>query len=303
MNKSQILLAMVAAFRKEFEGGLEITAATWNKIAMEIPSTTAMNTYAWLGKFPQMKKWVGERQVEKMDKQAMSLSNDLFEATVAVARTDIEDDQYGLYRPMMKEMGASAAYLPETLVWSLLPKGKETLCYDGQNFFDAEHPVYAKVDGTGTNTPTANITVGADVDAPAFYVLDTTRVMKPIIFQNRTAPEFEAKFDPSKSDTVFMEDQYLYGARRRGAAGFALWQLAHMAEKTKLTAANLSAIITKMRSIESDGGYKLNVQPSLLVVPPALEEEARKLLNAEIIDGSTNTFKGRLDLHVSVHLS
>lgn len=303
MNTAQILLAMMAGFRKEFRAGLETTAPTWSKIAMEVPSSTAMNTYAWLGKFPQMKKWEGKRQIEKMNKQAMALTNELYEATVSVARTEIEDDQYGMYAPMVKEMGASAAYLPDTLVWSLLPKGKETICYDGQNFFDTEHPVYANVDGTGANKPTSNLTVGADADAPAFYVMDTTRVLMPLVFQNRTAPEFEAKFDPSKSDTVFMEDEYLYGARRRGTAGFALWQLAHMAEKTALTAANLSAIIAKMRVIESNGGYKLNVQPSLLVVPPALEEEARKLLTAEIIDGTTNTFKGRLELHVSVHLS
>ena len=46
----------------------------------------------------------------------MSLENKKFEATVGVARTDIEDDQAGMYRPMMAAMGESAA-LPDTLVW------------------------------------------------------------------------------------------------------------------------------------------------------------------------------------------
>ena len=46
----------------------------------------------------------------------------------------------------------------------------------------------------------------------------------------------------------------------------------------------------------------MNVKPSLLVVPPELEDKARELLEADKINGTTNTFKGRLKLHVCVHL-
>ena len=204
---------------------------------------------------------------------------------------------------MMQAMGESAATLADDLVSGLLPKGKTTLCYDGQNFFDADHPVFANNDGTGANTPTSNITTGTDNDAPTWYVVDDTKTLKPLIFQERTAPEFETKFDPSKSDKVFMEDVYLYGSRRRCNAGFGLWQLAHMAEKTALNRANLAKIIAQMMTIKADGGYVLNVKPSLLVVPPQLEDAARELLEADKINGTTNTFKGRLKLHVSVHLA
>ena len=302
MDKSAILTAITAAFRKEFQTGLESVKPDYTAVAMTIPSNTATNTYAWLGKFPQMREWVGSRQIEKMNKQAMSLDNKKFEATVGVARTDIEDDQVGMYRPMMAAMGESAAALPDTLVWGLLKKGKTTVGYDGQYFFDTDHPVYEKSDGTGQNTPHSNLTTGMDNDAPTFYVVDDTKTLKPLIFQNRTDPEFETKFDPSKSDRVFMEDEYLYGSRRRCNAGFGLWQLMHMAEKTELTRENLAAIIVKMQKIKADGGYVLNVKPSLLVVPPELEDKARELLEADKINGTTNTFKGRLKLHVCVHL-
>lgn len=302
MDKSAILTAITAAFRKEFQTGLESVKPDYTAVAMTIPSNTATNTYAWLGKFPQMREWVGSRQIEKMNKQAMSLDNKKFEATVGVARTDIEDDQVGMYRPMMAAMGESAAALPDTLVWGLLKKGKTTVGYDGQYFFDTDHPVYEKSDGTGQNTPHSNLTTGTDNDAPTFYVVDDTKTLKPLIFQNRTDSEFETKFDPSKSDRVFMEDEYLYGSRRRCNAGFGLWQLMHMAEKTALTLENLAAIIVKMQKIKADGGYVLNVKPSLLVVPPELEDKARELLEADKINGTTNTFKGRLKLHVCVHL-
>ncbi len=302
MDKSAILTAITAAFRKEFQNGLEKVKPSYTAIAMTVPSTTAINTYAWLGKFPKMREWVGERQIEKMEKEAMSLANKKFEATVGVERTDIEDDQVGMYRPMMAAMGESAAALPDDLVWSLLKKGKTTTCYDGQYFFDTDHPVNSKTDGTGSNTPAANITTGTDEGVPSWYVIDDTKTLKPLVFQSRTEPEFETKFDPAKSDKVFMEDVYLYGSRRRCAAGFGLWQLAHLAEKTALTEANLEKIIVKMQRIEANGGYPLDVKPSLLVVPPELGGVARKLLEATEINGTTNTFKGRLKLHVSVHL-
>lgn len=302
MDKSAILVALTAAFRKEFQDGLDAVSTTYKQVAMTIPSTTATNTYAWLGKFPKMREWVGQRQIKKMGNQAMSLANKKFEATVGVERTDIEDDQVGMYRPMMKAMGESAAELADELVWPLLPKGKSTVCYDGQYFFDTDHPVFANADGTGTNTPASNITTGTDNTAPTWYVIDDTKTLKPFIFQERTAAEFETKFDPSKSDKVFMEDIYLYGSRRRCNAGYGLWQLAHMAEKTALNRANLAKIVAKMQTIKSDGGYVLNVKPSLLVVPPELEDAARELLEADKINGTTNTFKGRLKLHVSVHL-
>ncbi|MFV2030600.1 Mu-like prophage major head subunit gpT family protein [Neisseria sp. S1] len=303
MNKTQILQALTVAFRKEFSDGLKHREPTFNKVAMVIPSTTAVNTYAWLSAFPKMREWVGERQIKKLGKQAMSISNKLFESTVSVPRTDIEDDQVGIYRSIMKQAGVAAAELPDDLVWPLLAKGKSTLCYDGQNFFDTEHVWYAETDGTGSPTTMSNLTTGSDTSAPTWYVIDDTNVIMPLVYQERTKPEFEEKFDPAKSDKVFMEDTYLYGIRARGNAGFGLWQLAHMVEKTNLTKESLAKVVKAMKEIKGDGGIPLKINPSLLVVPPALEETAREILEQEFQNGTSNTWKGRLKLHVEYGLS
>lgn len=302
MNKTAILLALTAAFRKEFSDGLKHREPTYTKVAMVIPSTTAVNTYGWLSAFPKMKEWVGERTIKKLGKQAMSIENKLFESTVSVPRTDIEDDQVGMYRPIMKQAGVSAAELPDDLVWPLLPKGKETLCYDGQNFFDTDHVWYENVDGTGTTKNMSNLTTGIDAEAPSWYVIDDSNVLMPLVYQERVKPEFEEKFDPSKSDKVFLEDLYLYGVRARGNAGFGLWQLAHMVEKTNLTKEALAEVVKTMKEIKGDGGASLKVNPTLLVVPPALEETARQILEQTIQDGTTNIWAGRLKLHVEYGL-
>ncbi|HDL5810277.1 TPA: Mu-like prophage major head subunit gpT family protein [Mannheimia haemolytica] len=298
-KKSELLKALDTAFRKEFSAGLKVLEPQWGTVAMKVSSSTATNTYAWLGQFPKMQEWVGDRQIKNMQAQGMTIENKLFESTVAVPRTAIEDDQVGLFTPMVKQAAQSAAELPDDLVFSLLKKGKTTLCYDGQNFFDTDHPVYQNVDGTGTSKTQSNITTGSASGKPAFYVLDDSQAIKPLIWQERTTPEIETKFDPSESDHVFMKDQYLWSVRARGNAGFGFWQLIHRVEDSELNSETLEKVLTAMRTLKGDGDKQLNIRPTTLLVPPSLEFAARKLLEAELIDGTTNTLKGVLKVVVN----
>ncbi|MCC5911327.1 MAG: Mu-like prophage major head subunit gpT family protein [Clostridiaceae bacterium] len=59
----------------------------------------------------------------------------------------------------------------------------------------------------------------------AWYLLDTTKSIKPLIFQQRKKPVFVAK-DNVKDDNVFFQKEFIYGIDSRDNAGFALWQLA-----------------------------------------------------------------------------
>lgn len=301
-KKSEVLNVLHKEYKKDFEKGLKNIAPQWSLIAMLVRSSTQLSTYGFLSNFPKMREWVGQRQIKKMQAQGMAIENKLFESTVSVARTDIEDYQAGLFRPMMEQMGQSAAELPDDLVFALLKKGKTTLCYDGQNFFDNDHPVFAEVDGTGAQTTQSNITEGSTSTAKPFYIMDTTNVLKPLIYQERTTPEFETKFDPSKSDKTFMEDVYLWGARARGNAGFGFWQLAHRVEQTELTAENIMVIVAKMKALKGDGGKQLNIRPSVILVPPELEYTAKQICEAEIINGTTNVLKGVLKVMVSPYV-
>ncbi|MDY3123614.1 MAG: Mu-like prophage major head subunit gpT family protein [[Actinobacillus] rossii] len=298
-KKSEVLKAIEMQFKKDFLAGLALIKPQWDLIAMKVSSNTKVNTYGFLSQFPKLIEWVGKRQRKAMQAQGTSIENKLYEATVGIPRTDIEDDQVGLFRPMVQQAAQSAAELPDDLVFGLLKEGKATLCYDGQNYFDTDHPVYENVDGTGSSTEQSNITTGTTSAAPTFYIFDTTNAIKPLIWQERTAPEIETKFDPSKSDTVFNEDIYEWGVRARGAAGFGFWQLAHRVEQTELTAENIMAVIAKMQSLKGDGGKLLNIRPNVILVPPALEFKARQICEGEVINGTTNILKGRLKVVVS----
>ena len=57
-----------------------------------------------------------------------------------------------------------------------------------------------------------------------------------------------------------------------------------------------------MASIRNERGTALNIKPCLLVVPPSLEAEGRKILTAELIDGTTNPWKGSAELLVDANV-
>jgi phage major head subunit gpT-like protein len=60
----------------------------------------------------------------------------------------------------------------------------------------------------------------------AWYLVDASRAIKPLIFQERKKPEFTSLID-AKDENVFMRGSYLYGVDNRCNAGFGLWQMAY----------------------------------------------------------------------------
>jgi len=265
-----------------------------------IKSTTKSNTYGWLGKFPSLRKWIGDRVIDSMKAHSYQIVNEDFEATVGVDRNDIEDDELGIYAPLFAEMGRSAGVHPDELCFGLLGAGFTTPCYDGQYFFDTDHPVYPKADGTGTAELVANLVVDGAYTGEPWYLLDTSRALKPVIFQDRKSPQLIAmtKVD---DEAVFTRKEFRYGVDCRDAAGFGFWQLA-FANKRALTPDNLWDAFSRMREFQADGGRKLGIKPTLLVVPASLEKLATQMLERELSENSSNELKGKLELVVADYL-
>lgn len=287
-----LLQALLTGFKAEFQRVFKDTPSDYAQLATLVPSNTGSNTYGWLGQFPKLQEWIGDRVLRAIKEHGYSIDNKLYESTVDVPRTAIEDDTLGIFKPLMGEMGRAAKVFPDELCFPLLAEGMNKPCFDGQNFFDTEHPVYANVDGTGTVKQTSNYEAGTD---PAWYLLDTSRALKPIIFQERTKPELEAMTDTS-NDTVFMKDKYLYGIRYRCNVGFGFWQLAYCSRKP-LTTENFNAAMAAMQSYKADGGRPLGVKPTLLVVPPSLEKAGEDIVVADrLANGASNTNKGKVKL-------
>lgn len=221
---SVALQSIFKGFKTLFNEAFAGTKPTYEKVATVVPSSTKSEEYGWLGAFPRLRKWVGDRVINSLAAHGYTIKNESWEATVEVNREDIEDDAYGVYTPMIKELGRSAATHPDEIVFGLLGKGFTETCYDGQYFFDTDHK---------------------DEDGPV---------------------------QSNKGTKV-------------------------------LSAASYSAARAQMMSLLDAKSTPLGIMPNLLVVPPQLEEAARKILYAEQIEGTTNTLKNTAELLVAPWLA
>lgn len=271
-NLGNLYVGFKTAFKTAFEG----VQPMFEKVATTVTSTTRSENYAWMGQFPRLREWIGDRQVKNLTSFTYTITNKDWEATVAVPRNDIEDDSFGVYTPLMSEMGLSARTHPDELVFALLVAGFASNCYDGQYFFDTDHPV-----GTGT---VSNMQSGA---GSPWFLLDTSRSLKPIIFQERK----KAKFEALTSDTdanVFHRKEYIYGVDSRYNVGFGFWQMA-FGSKATLDQTNFNAAIAAMMSFKNDEGRPLGVRPTLLVVGPGLRDKANEVvLQQKLANGADN---------------
>ncbi|MBP9100481.1 MAG: Mu-like prophage major head subunit gpT family protein [Nitrosomonas sp.] len=291
INKDTISNVFVS-LKTSFNNAFSAAPVIWQKIAMKVPSATSQNIYAWLSKFPKMRKWVGDKHVKSLEAYKYTIVNDDWEATVEVDRNDIEDDQLGMYGPQAQMAGQSAAQLPDEIVIGLVNGAFTNVCFDGQYFCDTDHLVagasvsnkltvalsaasqaaaiasygaarvamrkFKDDEGRPLNIApnillvppaledvalalvnnerlsdgavnlyrgTAEVVVDARLTSDtAWFLLDTTKPVKPFIYQERKAPVFVEQTS-SENDDVFNRKKFKFGAEARAAGGYGFWQL------------------------------------------------------------------------------
>ncbi len=273
-------------FSTIFNQALEAAASQVDLVAMRVPSTGRSVDYKWLGNFPMMHEWLGDRVIKDLSGFRYEIINKPYESTIEVDRDDIEDDQIGVYTPMIQGLAQSAKVHPDILAFALLKLGFSTKCYDGQYFFDTDHEVKgASVANSGGGAGTG------------WYLMDLSRPIKPLILQTRKAPEFVA-MDKPDDQNVFMRKKFIYGVDDRKNVGFGLWQLAYGSKQT-LDATSYSAARAAMMSFTNDEGTPLGIKATHLVVPPTLESAGRTVLEAEKnANGSSNVWYHTAELVV-----
>lgn len=288
-----------AGLKANFMERYGATAVLWKMLASEFKSTTGKETYAWLGSVPPMREWGQGRLARSLFPQEYSIENQLWENTIEVARTEVDDDQIGGISMRVSELAEKAAMLQDQLLASLLINGGTAgfNAYDGKTFFATDHesgksgaqsndvtfnctdhtaPTIAELRAavakmitqllklkddqaepmnaspTGlvlvvppdlyipaleainativSNTSTTNpLTSACKVeslarltDAAVMYLFKTDVAVRAFAWQDRDKVEFT--WLESESETAFLREKYLYGARVRGAMSYAYWQ-------------------------------------------------------------------------------
>lgn len=288
---SASLDALRVGFNTSFQSGLGMATALSSRVAFEVPSTTKEERMGWIGKMPNVREWIGDRTIQNFSEFDYAVKNKDWELTIGVSRNDIEDDNLGLYSPMFQEMGQATVGHRETLIFSALKAGFSTNCYDGQFFFDTDHPV---LDKDGAVTTYANTDGGAGTP---WFLICSKRVVKPIVWTNRKPWTFQAK-DNVTDDNVFMKKEFLYGTDARYNVGYGFPQMAWGSKQT-LDAAAYATARAGIMGMKGDFGRPLGLVPDLLIVPPSLESAARKIVNSEYgAGGVTNEWKDTAELLV-----
>lgn len=224
---SAIFLSLSTAFTKAFAEA----PSQWQDIATEVPSTSKYNSYEWLANFPGMKEWVGKKQVKKLEEYSYTIVNKPYEATIAVKRDDIEDDQLGIYGPQAQGAGYSAKQWPDELVFKAVNSGFSTKCYDGKAFFATNH----------------------------------------LVGKNGVSNKGTKKLSAASQEAA----KASYGAAR-----------------------------TALMSMKDEDGRPLNVNPNVLLVPPALSDIANTLMTTDRLDdGKVNLYKGTAKVVVAAWLT
>ncbi len=292
------LEALYFAFDARYQAAYERTSVWYTEVATEAPSTTRENRYPFLALIPRFREWAGERVVHNVASRSFSVLNRDFELTIELDKNDIQDETFTLFNMSVDMMGAQARKWPDDVMTSVIQSGISSLCFDGQQFFDVDHPInidnpamgtysnnfagtalsaanydavrsammgYKGEDGKplavrpsllvvppqlektareilnadmittvyGSNTAaaaqtnvlkgSANLLVVPELanEASTWYLLDTSKPIKPFLFQLRQAPKFDALVAPT-DPSVFWRKKFVYGSDARGAGSFTL---------------------------------------------------------------------------------
>lgn len=272
------LQGIYTTFSVIFNQALGAAKSMADLVAMTVPSAGRSVDYKWLGDFPMMREWLGDRVIKDLAGFHYEIVNKDYEITVGVDRNDIQDDQIGVYTPMIQGLAQAAAVHPDVLVFALLKAGFETACFDGQYFFDEDHEVNG-----------ASVSNDGGGAGSGWYLLDLSRPVKPVILQRRQQPQFVA-LDRPDDESVFMRKKFLYGVDDRKNVGYGLWQLAYGSKDT-LNTTNYAAARAAMMAFTNDEGVPLGIMPTHLVVPGSLESSAKAVLDAQFdATGASNVW-------------
>lgn len=283
----QNLRGIYVGFNTLFNKALTTVDPLYKQIATVTPSTTDIETYAWLGDIPGMREWIGDREIQNLAASGYTIKNKDFELTIGIDRNAIEDDKIALYNPSVEMLAQSAAMHPDELTFALLASGFSAKCYDDKPFFSDAHQMGKK---TASNKGTAQLSLEAYIAAragmmsltnskgralnivpdllvvppaleakareilvadfinggrntmqgtakplvvpqlaghdKAWFLLSTSRPVKPLIYQERKKAKF-VSLTSETDENVFMKKQFIYGADSRGNAGFGFWQMAY----------------------------------------------------------------------------
>lgn len=157
-----------------FNNTLKAMPGNWQATAMEVPSDSSEEDYAWLTRFPKFRRWVGDKHVKALEAGKYTKVNEDWETTISVRRNDIEDDRLGIYNTQAQLAADSAGELHDIIVDELKNGAFTNEGIDGQYFYDTDHVVAG---ASVSNKGTAALSAADFASASASYGAGRSAIM------------------------------------------------------------------------------------------------------------------------------
>lgn len=198
----------------------------------QLPSTTRIENYPNFTPAPAMQEWDGANDYGTIASYMYSLENKTYRASLMMRVFDLDDDQTGALQTKPKELAIKAKKFPHREVMKALASGTTGsfsdgtsygLGFDGTAFFASAHNF-----GSGSNLlSTYNTTAyqGGSGDTTAYQICalyhgEGTDTLKPMVWQQRSGPEFRTNSGTDQSDESLQVRSW---ATLRGRAGYGIW--------------------------------------------------------------------------------
>lgn len=151
-----------AAFFNELEGpDLDLAGLLATTISTEDPT----EDYAWLGNVPAIREFKGDRIVRSIPTEKVSLSDKTWEGTVGFDRHTIEDGKLGQVEMRIRDLAVRARQHKNRRMTDVMEAGAATVGYDGQYYFDSDHPSNKAGGSNRSNLLTQSITAATRITA------------------------------------------------------------------------------------------------------------------------------------------
>lgn len=158
-----------------FDAAAQVLTYTKYTTVIQSPDADTLDL-SWMNQMPGMREWVGNRQHFTPSDGSFTVAKKDYENTIDVKNDDLLYGRSVTYDGIVAGMAGKAARKPHDLAVDLLKNGHGATCYDGQYFFDTDHP--DGVGGTWSNIVTGTGTTLVQRINVLMKVYDTMRAIK-----------------------------------------------------------------------------------------------------------------------------
>jgi phage major head subunit gpT-like protein len=135
-----VLDSLRVGFQTTFQNAFSTVDPVWDPFVQRMTTTNDVESFTWMEGVPEVTQWVDDAQFRTFSAQAWQVGHKKWQAGIVVSREDVVDDKLGQILPRINDLANQVRKHPGKLVYNKINTGDVTVCFDGEYFFDDDHP-------------------------------------------------------------------------------------------------------------------------------------------------------------------